>query len=141
MREIPEDRQIYISGRIAPELLNKVRIAPFLFALHENIDLIKYGTGIKRFYFTFLLLGPQNTLFFPGIHYDKDKKEVEVAVEVDYDTAKKASKEEVIKSMETVYLEGIDQIKTLSLENFDVEAFKQDVQAVFTKEGWYESFA
>lgn len=139
MKVIPEERQIYISARLWHEIQPKVRLAPFVYALHDGIDLSKYGAGLKKFFFTFLILRPERMLFTPGTYFDKEKRSAEIAVQIDYDKVEKASKEEVIKMMEDAYLEGIGLIATLPLpDEFDVDAFKEDVKAIFSVEKWYE---
>ena len=82
MKEIPEDRQIYISARLWHEIYPKVRLAPFIYALHEGIDLSNNGDGLCKFYFTFLILKPDNKLHFPGTYFDKEKKEAEIALKI-----------------------------------------------------------
>lgn len=139
MREIPNDRQIYVSARVWHEVQSKVRLAPFIYALHEGIDLSKYGSSLKKFYFTFLILRPERTLFHPGTYFDKEKKATEIAVSIDYYKVLNGSQEEIIKMMEAAYLEGVELIDTLPLESgFDVTAFKEDVQAIFSQDRWYE---
>jgi hypothetical protein len=139
MRELPKDRQIYVSARLWHEIVPKVRLAPFIYALHEGIDLSKYGSGLKKFYFTFLILKPENQLHFPGVYFNKKKRSAEIAVGINYDEAVKASKCELIKMMEKAYLEGIDMIGTIRLkDDFDIEKFKEDVKAIFSVDKWYE---
>lgn len=139
MKLLPDDRQIYISARLWHEIDAKVRLAPFIYALHEGIDLANYGPGLQKFYFTFLILQPRNKLFPPGAYFDREKRAAEIAVAIDYDQVLAASKEAVIHLMETAYLEGIEQIGTLPLPGpFDVAAFKKDVAAIFSVDKWYE---
>ena len=139
MKLIPNDRQIYVSARLWHEIDSKVRLAPFIYALHDGIDLTKYGDGLKKFYFTFLILRPERTLFPPGTYFDKEKRSAEIAVKIDYDKVLHSSKEEIIKMMEDAYLEGIDLISTLPLPGeFDVAAFRKDVETIFAVDKWYE---
>ncbi|MCB0633949.1 MAG: hypothetical protein KDD15_29665, partial [Lewinella sp.] len=85
------------------------------------------------------ILRPERMLFPPGTYFDKKKRSAEIAVKIDYDKVEKASKEEIIEMMENAYLEGIDLISTLPLPaNFDVAAFKKDVEAIFAVDKWYE---
>ena len=56
MKLMPEDRQLYLSGRIWEEVQPKFNLAPFVYALHDTIDLAKYGNGIRKFYFTFIIV-------------------------------------------------------------------------------------
>ena len=139
MRELPDDRQIYVSSRLWHEIHPKVNLTPFIFGLHEGIDLAKYGDGLNKFYFTFLILLPDNELFPPGTYFDEEKQEAEIAVAIDYDDAFNASEEELIKMMEEAYLKGIELIDTLPLKSeFDTQSFKEDVEAIFSQDKWYE---
>lgn len=139
MIEIPDEKQIYVSGRIWHELYPKVNPSPFLYAFHQWIDLSKYGDGLKKFYFTFLVLQPIPPFFPPGTYFSRKRQEAEIAVEIPYDKVVKATEEETIKMMETAYLEGIDLIHTLPLKSdFDVAAFKKDVEAIFAQDKWWE---
>ncbi len=139
MKLIPENRQIYVSARLWHEVHPKVELAPFIYALHDGIDLSKYGKGLKKFFFTFLILKPDNKLFFPGTYFNKKKREAEIAVSIDYDKVFNASRPELFKMMEAAYLEGIGLINTLPLEDdFDVAGFKKDVEEIFSRDKWYE---
>ena len=142
IEEFPDDRQIYISARLWHEIQPKIDLQPFIFALHEGIDLTRYGNGLKKFYFTFLILLPDKSLWPPGTYFSRKREAAEIAVDIDYDRIKQATKAEAFELMERAYLEGIDLIKTLPLKSsFDVEAFRKDVAAIFTKERWYEEFS
>ena len=74
MREIPEDRQIYISGRLWHEVYPKVNLTPFIYVLHDGIDLSKYGKGLKKFYFTFIVVQPHDEINVPYACFDKKEK-------------------------------------------------------------------
>ena len=137
MKLNPEKQRIFVSGRIWHEVYPKVNVTPFIYALNDGIDLGKYGEGIQKFYFTFLV---QKTDFFkPAKFYSYKKKEADLSVEIPIEKVENASEEEAIKLMEEAYLEGIDKLAAIkSLADFDVEAFKKDVEAIFAKEKWYE---
>ncbi len=142
IEEFPDDRQIYISARLWHEIQPKIDLQPFIFALHEGIDLTSYGNGLKKFYFTFLISLPGKSLWAPGTYFSRKREAAEIAVDIDYDRIREASKAETFELMEKAYLEGIDLIKTLPLKSsFDVDAFRQDVAAIFAKAGWYEEFS
>lgn len=138
MKLIPNDRQIYVSARLWHEIHPKVDVAPFIYALHDGINLSKYGDVLNKFYFTFLILRPSNKLFPPGTYYSKKKKSIEIAVAIDYEKAFHATRPELIKMMENAYLEGIDMIGTRIKKGFDLAQFKKDVQAIFSVDKWYE---
>jgi len=140
MKLIPEDRQLYLSGRIWEEVQPKFNLAPFVYALHDAIDLAKYGNGIRKFYFTFLIVPADDIINRPAKQYFHAKKrEAEISVEIPWLAFKNATETEAIKLMEAAYLNGIELIKTLPLkERFDVGQFKRDVDAVFGREEWYK---
>lgn len=137
MQVIPDDKQIYVSGRIWHELYPKVDPGLFLRALYEGIDLQKYGEGIQKFYFTFLV--QRNAFFTPAKFYSRKKREADISIEIPYEEVVNATETETIQLMEAAYLKGIDQLATLKLVgDFDVKAFKKDVEAIFAKDKWYE---
>lgn len=110
--------------------------------LHEAIDLTKYGEGLKKFYFTFLIMIPGDKVLEPYKHYSPKKQEADISVRIPYDQVLRASEPELIKLMEQAYLKGIDQLRSYSLKNrFDIDGFKADVQAIFAREEWYEMAA
>lgn len=137
--EITDHHQIYISGRIWHELYPKVNPTPFLRAIRRQIDLSKYGDGIQKFYFTFIVEKPNDVIDFSGTYFDPETKEAEIAVAIDYERAAQASPSECIALMEAAYLEGIDLLETLPLSSkFDIPAFKGEVETIFAQEGWWE---
>lgn len=138
MKLLPNDRQIYISARLWHEYQDKVNLTPFIFKLHHELELTKYGFGLQKFYFTFLVTKP-NDFFVPVKIFSKKKKEADISVEIPYEKIEAATREEAIKLMEEAYLKGIDKLAAVkSLADFDVAAFKKDVEAIFAKEKWYE---
>jgi hypothetical protein len=140
MKLIPEDRQLYLSGRIWEEVQPKFNLVPFIYALHDAIDLAKYGNGIRKFYFTFIIVPADDLINRPAKQYFHAKKrEAEISVEIPWLIFKNATETEAIKLMETAYLNGIELIKTLPLkERFDVGEFRRDVERIFGREEWYK---
>ncbi|WP_353482743.1 hypothetical protein [Haliscomenobacter sp.] len=139
MSYLPDDRQIYVSGRLWHEIYPKVNLSPFIHALHEGIDLRKYGEGLHKFYFNFLIVLPKSKVLDSYKYYSRKHQEADISVRIPYNQMLNASEEEAIKLMEQAYLRGIDQLKTFSLKNtFDVDGLKKDVQAIFAKGKWYE---
>lgn len=138
MKPMEEQHQIYISCRIWHEYDSKINTTPFNDVLQERINFSKYGDGINIFYFTFLVTKP-NDFFVPVKIFNKRKKEADISVEIPFEKVEAATNEETIKLMEAAYLKGIDKLAAVkSLENFDVAAFKKDVEAIFAKENWYK---
>ena len=138
MREIPEDRQIYISGRLWHEVYPKVNLTPFIYVLHDGIGLSKYGKGLKKFYFTFIVVKPHDEINVPYTRFDKELRAADIAVGIPYDLVESASEEETIGLMEKAYLEGIEKLGSLPIEDFDVDSLKEDVEEIFSRDGWYE---
>lgn len=138
METLNKNRSIYISARLWHEYQDKVNLTPFINAIEEHITLSNYGDGLNKFYFTFLVTKP-NDFFVPVKIFNKKKKAADISVEIPYEKIEAATKEEAIKLMEEAYLKGIDKMAAIkSLENFDVAAFKKDVEAIFSQEKWYE---
>lgn len=140
MKSIPDERQIYISGRLWHEIYPKMDIAPFIFALHEGIDLTKYGEGLKKLYFTFLVMPPDDQVLAPYQHYSAKKQEADISVRIPYEAVVNAAAPELLRLMEEAYLQGIERLKsyTALVRDFDVDGLKRDVEKIFEKEGWYE---
>ena len=140
MKNLPDERQIYISARLWYEIYPKMDIAPFIFALHEGIDLGKYGAGLKKFYFTFLVMPPDDKVLAPYQHYSTKKQEADISVRIPYEQVVNATEPALIVLMEQAYLQGIEQLKSYAalMRNFDVEGLKRDVEKIFKTEGWYE---
>ena len=140
MKSIPDERQIYISGRLWHEIYAKMDIAPFIFALHEGIDLTKYGEGLKKLYFTFLVMPPDDQVLAPYQHYSSKKQEADISVRIPYEAVVNAAAPELLRLMEEAYLQGVERLKsyTALVRDFDVEWLKRDVEKIFEKEGWYE---
>lgn len=139
MKELPNDRQIYISSRLWHEIHPKVDLTPFIFTLHEGIDLSKYGEGIRKFYFTFIIVKPNDIINRPYAHFNKKKREVDIAIKISYTKAEKASSSKLIRLMEDAFLQGIEKLKTLPLNApFDVDQLQKDVKRIFSREGWFK---
>lgn len=136
---IPEERQIYVSGRLWHEIYPKVNLTPFIHVLHESIDLSKYGDALKKFYFTFIIVKPEDKINRPGRHFNKKNKAADISIQIPYHQILTASESETIKLMESAYLEGIEQLRTLPLKGpLNIDKLKQDVQAIFALEEWYK---
>jgi len=139
MREIPEDRQVYISGRLWHEVYPKVNLTPFIYVLHDGIGLSKYGKGLKKFYFTFIVVKPHDEINVPYARFDNKEKAADIAVGIPYDLVECASEEETIGLMENAYLEGVGKLAELTIKDFDAAGLKKDVEEIFSRDGWYEA--
>jgi len=133
---LPQDRQIYISGRIWHDVLPQVDVSPFLYALHEAIDLNDFGTGLQRYYFSFILMPEGEQINLPYARYDKERRSADIAVRIPYKDYERPTADRILM-LQNAYLQGIDQLATLDVPEFDTAAFRQTVQKVFETEGWY----
>ena len=118
MKEIPEDRQIYISGRVWHEIMNKVSFTPFIYVLHDKLDLSAFGEGLTRFYFTFIIVKPDDQINVPYAHFNKNNKSADIAIVIPYRLYDEASEKEAIQLMENAYLEGVDKLNELPYQRF-----------------------
>ncbi|MCG8328543.1 MAG: hypothetical protein MI974_12700 [Chitinophagales bacterium] len=138
MREIPEDRQIYISGRVWHEVMHKVNLTPFIYTLHDQLNLTSFGKGLARFYFSFIIVKPDDQINTPYARFNKSKKFADIAISIPYNLYDNASEKETIQLMEDAYLKGIDQLNELSIQDFDATSLKNVVAAIFAQDNWHE---
>jgi hypothetical protein len=139
-----KDQQIFISGRIWHELYPKVDPGLFLEVLGEKIDLKKYGDGIAKFYFTFVVIEKLTPNFsgWVGSDYFPKRASVDIGIRVPYEEIVAGDEATVIRLMEKALLEGIDTIAAHEhkfIAPFDYKAFKADVEAIFAEENWYKT--
>jgi len=133
---------LFISGRIWHELYPKADPGLFLEVLRREIDLCKYGKGIAKFYFTFVIMEKLSPNFsnWVGSDYYPEKASIDIGIRVPYQDVVDADKKTVIKLMEKALLEGIDTITEHEQElvaPFDYAAFKADVETIFENPDWY----
>ena len=139
MKVIPNDRQIYVTARAWHEIWPKLQLQPFIFGIHEGIDLSKYGNSIIKFYFTFIVVQQDDNINLPYAVYDEKKQEVDLAIQIPYTAVLNATDSGVLKLMEHAYIEGIETLRTFELESpFDIDQFKKDVEAIFAQDKWHE---
>ena len=144
LQELDKEQQLFISGRIWHELYPKVRPSLFLKVLRQKIDLKKYGEGIAKFYFTFVVIEKLTPNFsgWVGSDYFPKKASVDIGIRVPYEEVVVGDEATVIKLMEKALLEGIDTIAAHErkfIAPFDYKAFKADVEAIFAEENWYKT--
>ena len=141
-QEQENKEQLFFSGRIWHELLPKVSPGLFINGLRPRIDLKKYGEGIAKFYFTFVVLEKITPNFsnWVGSDYYPKRASVDIGVRVPYQEVVENDERAVIRLMENALLEGIDTIAEHEEEliaPFDYKAFKADVEAIFENPDWY----
>ncbi|MEL6928781.1 MAG: hypothetical protein AAFO95_09110 [Cyanobacteria bacterium J06600_6] len=139
-QEAEEQEQLFVTGRISQEVYPEVWPAVFEDALRPVIDLAKYGEGVQKFYFTFIVLS-NTVLEFEGEHYDEEGQVVEIAIRIPLEELLGTTQEATIRCMEQKYLEAIDRIGEMEVgDSFDHLAFSADVEAVFAESDWYVEY-
>jgi hypothetical protein len=141
-QDLANEQQLFISGRIWHELYPKVNPGLFLKVLRQKIDLKKYGDGIAKFYFTFVVIENLTPNFsnWVGSDYYPKKASIDIGIRMPYEEVVAGDKATVIELMEKAFLSGIDTIGKYELiAPFDHEAFKADVEAIFEKENWQKT--
>lgn len=137
-----DEQTVFISGRIWHELYPKADPGLFLDVLRRDIDLTKYGDGIAKFYFTFVIMEELTPNFsnWVGSDYYPRKNSIDIGIRVPYQEVIDGDKRTVIKLMEKALLEGIDTIAEHEQEfvaPFDYAVFKADVETIFENPDWY----
>ena len=131
---LPTERHVYITARLWHELYPKADPIPFGYMLHHEIDFTKYGNGISKFYFTYIIQLPENNIHEAGMCYDSHTRELELAVRIPYEDVEAASQEETVKLMEQYLLVAIDSISEIELQGeFAIDQFAEDVSVIFEK--------
>lgn len=139
-QEAEEQEQLFVTGRISQEVYPEVWPAVFEDALRPVIDLAKYGEGVQKFYFTFIVLS-NTVLEFEVEHYNREDQVVEIAIRIPLEELLGATQEATIRRMEQTYLEAIDRIDEMELgTSFDHLAFSVDVKTVFAEPDWYVKY-
>lgn len=134
--------QLFFSGRIWHELYPKADPGLFLEVLRREIDISRYGKGIAKFYFTFVVLERLTPNFsnWVGSDYYPENASIDIGIRVPFQEVVDGDQRTVIKLMEKALLAGIDTVAEHEQElaaPFDYKAFKADVEAVFEAEDWY----
>jgi hypothetical protein len=108
--------------------------------IKKQLEKNDYGNGVVD-WGHIIVVNPQDLYdegFLPEIKkYKKNTGEVELRLHIDYIKMLKASEKELFKLICNSIIEGIDIVqKELSVDNFDFEAFRNDLVSLFKKEGW-----
>ena len=129
---------IYISGRVWHEVMHKLNLIPFIYALHDKLDLTTFGEGLARFYFSFIIVKPDDQINIPYARFNKSKKFADIAISIPYNLYNNASEKDAIQFMENAYLKSIDQLNELSIQDFDITSLKNVVAAIFAQDNWHK---
>lgn len=106
--------------------------------LNDNISLDAYGDGIRAFSFTPIALRPANTIHEESIQYSSDKKELIVALRLDFEAVSVSDEATFLHLLAELFLRAIDEAPRQEAKDFDWARFKKDVCRLFEAEGWLE---
>ena len=102
-----------------------------------QLQLSEYGSGVVEFNFT-AIIEPQE--FFPTKYrYVEGSKRLDAEIRLDYDRAITSSLEAFKGIVAQQYLNTIDHFESKNISNFNFDALKQDVEALFFRQGWMVS--
>lgn len=107
--------------------------------LNDNISLDAYGEGIRAFSFTPIALRPANTIHEESIQYFSDKRELNVALKLDFEAVSVSDEATFLHLLAELFLRAIDEAPRQEAKNFDWLRFKRDVSRLFEAEGWLQA--
>jgi hypothetical protein len=127
-------RQFYltsIAGLYAPvdktiDFINQIENS-----LVENIDLKKYGEGLREVNFIYLVRAAKDDKFGEYKRYSRLKKFVDFQLKIDEEDFIAASDENALGMMAELFLKSILLYKELKIKNFDDICFYNDVKKLF----------
>ena len=107
--------------------------------LNDNLPLDKYGSGIKSFSFIPIAVRPNNTLHEEMKKYSSDKKEMHVALKLDYEAVSGSDDLAFFQLLAHLFLRAIDEAPQHKVQDFDWPRFRKDVAGLFEAEGWLQA--
>lgn len=132
--------QSFVFHRVAwHEVSKQIQTAPIAEAINNNIDLYQYGTSVQKIEFTFLAVQPTNAIHENTARYIKKDKTIEIALKLSYPHLTSANQEKIFQIMAALFLVSIDLYHQFDLEDFNIKAFKADVEKVFQSKAWLQS--
>lgn len=136
-----KDRRINIGLIAWHELSDKIKAVGFEDTLNENIDLSTYGEGVEKYYFTFIVVKPTNTIHEEELFFNPEKKELSISLKLNYEEVEAASKDKMMELMSALFLKGLDQANDLEIPDFDVEKLREDAERLFLEKRWVKEAA
>ena len=106
--------------------------------LNDNLPLGQYGSGIKSFSFMPIAARPTNIIHEEVIKYSSDKKEMYVALKLDYEAVSSSNELTFLQLLANLFLRAIDEAPQQIVQDFDWPRFRRDVTELFEEEGWLQ---
>ena len=114
--------------------------------IHDYSDLLKtffknksYGKGIEALYIGIIAVHPKFD-FFSIIRkkYTKSKKQLQYNIKLDYEKFKNSNKQEILEMLINDILNSLTIIDELKIKDFDLAAFKHDLNKFFSNKAYLE---
>lgn len=109
--------------------------------LSDQIQLHKYGTGLKTVNFIAVAVRSDNEIYEEKITYSREEKEIIIYQKLDYEAALQADSLAFNQLVALSFLNAIPLYAQKRVKNFDWKSFQQDVAALFEEEGWIQGAA
>lgn len=108
------------------EVQNKINVEPLETLLNNHLNLSDYGSRIKKIYFVFIAVRPQNKLHENKLEFHSNSGRLEVALQLNYKDVVNSNKKEIQVMMTRLILGAVELYKGISKVDFDWKKFKQD---------------
>ncbi len=132
-----KERFFHIGGIVEEENKKKfLKIGQFIKALEDNINLNTYGAGIASIIYIPIGLPACDEFHQEKMVYKNRNKKMDIRLKLDYQKLKNATDQEFLQMVADLFLFSIDRFKRHRVKNFDIPAFKEDVQKVFRERNW-----
>lgn len=106
--------------------------------LDHNIDLIDYGRGVQKIYFTFIADDPEDKMEGALIDYNTEERYIETSLPLSYPSLVLMTKDHNHSLLALLFLTSLKFYDQVGVQDFDMIAFYRDVKALFWAEGWLE---
>lgn len=107
---------------------DKVDVEPLEILLNKHLSLSNYGNSIKKVYFVFIAVRPENNLHKNRVEFHSDTGTLEVALKLIYEHIVNSSFEEVQRMMFSLFKRSIDLFDKLNPSDFALERFRKDME-------------
>lgn len=106
--------------------------------LDHNIDLIDYGRGVQKIYFTFIADDPEDKMEGAIIDYNAEERYIEASLPLSYPNLVLMTREHNKSLLALLFLTSIKFYDQVGVKAFDTITFYRDVKALFWAEDWLE---
>jgi hypothetical protein len=106
--------------------------------LNNSLRLDDFGDGIKKVFFAFIAVSPDNINHDEEISFKNANKRLLIRKKLPHDSFKNTSEIELKKLMVRTFFFSLQHVAFLNIENFRIKDFLQAAEDLFLKNGWLE---